>query len=186
MSNARYTNPILGPAGWQVHLRKLKLGAGQHGYIQKILLWMILMEPLSPKPEIEHEVLDYHSLGNKHILPRVSETLNFSKVHVLSSHFSHFLTVFFKEVFIILFFSWYNCIRNRVFWMTWFTIFSRLPPRCPDSRHTLQLFKWLEFKLSWSTYVTWRTPFLLFEFNASWVDTWLTRHSLFFWLLLQF
>lgn len=33
------------------------------------------MEPLSPKTEIEHEVLDYHSLASKHILPRVGESL---------------------------------------------------------------------------------------------------------------
>lgn len=66
---------VFGPCGWRVYIRKLKLGAGRHGYIQKILLWMILMEPLSPKTEIEHEVLDYHSLASKHILPRVGESL---------------------------------------------------------------------------------------------------------------
>lgn len=62
--------------------------------------------------------------------------------------------------------------------MNLFTLFSRLPLRCPDSRHILQLFKQLEFKISWSTYVTWRTPFLWF--NSSLVDSWLTRRSLFF------
>lgn len=87
MSDARYTDPfVFGPCGWRVYIRKLKLGAGRHGYIQKVLLWMILMEPLSPKTEIEHEVLDYHSLASKHILPRVGESLNFSKVLVLSTH----------------------------------------------------------------------------------------------------